>query len=219
MQPHVRYHDSHPDSAAARAIVSLHGEAMRPSDVIIGASPSSFETAAPSSVADITIANRRSSRTVCWASSSANASSRIRLQVAFVEFIEYHDPERLQRRILLQQTSENAFRHHFNARGGTHFRIQPRAISDDRTHVATAVTATSSSPPPVQQYAVAPASISCAAAATTPSSNAIGTQVDLPAPGGACKTTLQCTANASSSEGKTSNDGQRGKLQFDRDRN
>src|SRR5437867_1781385 len=54
----------------------------------------------------------------------------IGLEAPFVEFIEEDDRVSAERRILLEQATEDAFRNHFNSGLGPHLRIEPHAIAD-----------------------------------------------------------------------------------------
>jgi hypothetical protein len=59
--------------------------------------------------------------------------ARIGLQAPFVEFIEEDDRVGAERRIMLEQATEDAFRDHFNSGLGPHLRVEPHAIADRLT--------------------------------------------------------------------------------------
>ncbi|MCG3775471.1 MAG: hypothetical protein JW395_2311 [Nitrospira sp.] len=58
------------------------------------------------------------------------SQARIGLQTPFVEFIEQDNCVLAERRILLEQATENAFRDHFDFGLGAYLGIEPHAITD-----------------------------------------------------------------------------------------
>ena len=60
----------------------------------------------------------------------AQREAKIRIQAAFVEFIEDHEPRALERRVFLQHPPEHAFGHDLDAGASADARVEAHAIAD-----------------------------------------------------------------------------------------
>ena len=171
---------------------------LRPAAVTIGASPSSFdyrsaiERRGHDQDAQIVAHVLLRIQTQCQA--------EIGMQAAFVKLIEDQQADEFERGIVLQPARQDAFGDDFDPRGVADARFQTRAVTDRWPTLSPSDSAMRVATARAASRRGSSMTMRCLPSHGA-SSNANGTRVDLPAPGGACSTTLRCATSAARSSG------------------